>query len=270
MRRDPSSKADGPFRPRVPRWLHGVVGVAVVLCTLQLLPYTGLVSSDTFPPIAEDFRVFFEQLGTADFWSAVGDTLKGWALGLGIATAVAVPAGILIGSLPLLYRSTRVVIEFLRPIPSVALIPLAVLLYGTGLPFKLFLIVFASIWPILIQVLYGVQDVDPVAQDTARSFGYGRLGRLVYVTLPSALPYAATGIRVSASIALVLAITAEVVVGSPGLGAEINLAQEGADFPLMYALIIATGLLGWGTNTAVERIERRVLRWHTAHRTVGA
>lgn len=246
--------------------LHGVLGVLTVLVLLQLLPYTGLVSKDTFPPVTEDFRVLIEQMQTATFWAAVRDTLWGWAVGLTLAAIFAVPLGVLIGSFPLLYRSLRVIIEFLRPIPSVALIPLAVILFGTGFEFKLFLIVFASSWPILIQVLYGVQDVDPVATDTARSFGFGPLSRLWRITLPSAMPYLATGLRISASIALVLGVTAEVVVGAPGLGRDIYSAQQGGNYSLMYGLILATGLLGWGLNSALETAERRVLRWHTAHR----
>ena len=76
-----------------------------------------------------------------------------------------------------------------------ALIPLAVLVYGSGLQSKVFLAAFAATWPLLMQTLYGVQDVDPVATDTARSFGFSRGSRLLRVTLPSAVPYIATGIR---------------------------------------------------------------------------
>ena len=90
-------------------------------------------------------------------------------IGLGLAVALGVPAGILIGSSRWAYRALRVPIEFLRPIPSVALIPLAVLVYGTGLESKVFLATFACFWPMLIQTIYGVQDVDPVATDTARA-----------------------------------------------------------------------------------------------------
>ncbi|MCW2676456.1 MAG: transporter permease [Modestobacter sp.] len=252
------------------RSAYGLLGVLVVLVVLQAMSVLGVVDRNTFPPVTEDFAVLAQQMATATFWSAVGDTMTGWAVGLGLAILIAVPVGILVGSFPLAYRAARVPIEFLRPIPSVALIPLAVLLFGTGMEFKLFLIVFASIWPILIQVLYGVQDVDPVASDTARSFGFGAVSRLVRVTLPSALPYAATGLRISASIALVLAITAELVVGAPGLGGGINSAQQGGSYTLMYALILATGLLGWGVNIALELAERRILHWHISHRPTGA
>jgi ABC-type nitrate/sulfonate/bicarbonate transport system permease component len=165
-----------------------------------------------------------------------------------------------------LYRALRGVIEFLRPIPSVALIPLAVLIWGSGLESKVFLAAFAATWPLLMQTLYGVQDVDPVATDTARSFGFSRPQRLVHVTLPSAVPYIATGVRISAAVALILAVTAELVIGSPGLGREINIARQSEAVDDMYALIAVTGLLGWGVNVVFSRVERRVLHWHPSQR----
>jgi ABC-type nitrate/sulfonate/bicarbonate transport system permease component len=170
----------------------------------------------------------------------------------------------------MLYRAMRVPIEFLRPIPSVALIPLAVLVYGTGLQSKVFLAAFASFWPILIQTLYGMQDVDPVAIDTGRAFGLGRLERMWRIKLPSAVPYIATGIRLSSAVALILAVTAELVIGSAGLGREINVARSGGAIDALYALIIATGLLGWFLNIAATQGERRVLHWHPSHRKASA
>ena len=122
------------------------------------------------------------------------------------------------------YQMLRLPIEFLRPIPSVALIPLAVLVFGTRFPNKLFLVTFACVWPLLFQAIYGVQDVDPVAVDTARAFGFGRFRRLVLIVLPSSAPYIATGLRIASSVALILAVTSELVVGVPGLGSAINVA----------------------------------------------
>ena len=197
---------------------------------------------------------------------ATTHTLQGWAIGLALAALIAIPSGIVIGSSRLLYHALRAVIEFLRPIPSVALIPLAVLIYGSGLESKVFLATFAATWPLLMQTLYGVQDVDPVATDTARSFGFGRARRLLWVTLPSAIPYIATGIRISAAVALILCVTAELVIGASGLGREINLARQGGAVDLMYALIIATGVLGWAMNAVFTRGERRVLHWHPSAR----
>jgi ABC-type nitrate/sulfonate/bicarbonate transport system permease component len=253
-------------RRPLPDWALPWAGLLAVLATFELLSRAELINSRFFPPISEMIGRLVEEAGTSDFWTAVGNTLQGWALGLGIACAIAIPAGILIGSTPLLYRALRGVIEFLRPIPSVALIPLAVLIYGSGLESKVFLAAFASTWPLLMQTLYGVQDVDPVATDTARSFGFSRGARLVRVTLPSAVPYIATGVRISAAVALILVVTAELVIGSPGLGRQINLARQGSNVELMYALILATGLLGMAVNALFTRAEHRVLHWHPSQR----
>jgi ABC-type nitrate/sulfonate/bicarbonate transport system permease component len=210
------------------------------------------------------------QFGESPFWSAVGKTLQGWALGLGIAMALGIPLGMLIGSSRWLFRAFRVPIEFLRPIPSVALIPLAVLIYGTGMQSKVFLAAFACFWPLLIQTMYGVQDVDPVATDTAKSFGLGRLARVRHITLPSAVPYIVTGVRISSAVSLILVVTAELVIGSAGLGREINTARSGGNLEVMYALILATGLLGYVLNIVMSAGERRVLRWHPSQREVAA
>jgi ABC-type nitrate/sulfonate/bicarbonate transport system permease component len=242
------------------------LGVAAVLGLFELLTRTDVISSRHFPPPTEMFAALGDEVVTAEFWAAVGNTLEGWAIGLAVAAAIAIPVGIVVGSSSSLYRSVRAVIEFLRPIPSVALIPLAVLIWGSGLESKVFLAAFASTWPLLMQTLYGVQDVDPVATDTARSFGLSRAQRLFYVTLPSAVPYIATGVRISAAVALILAVTAELVIGSPGLGREINIARQGEAVDIMYGLIVVTGLLGWGVNILFTRIERRVLHWHPSQR----
>jgi ABC-type nitrate/sulfonate/bicarbonate transport system permease component len=246
------------------------VAVICVLALWELVVGIGLLNEDHVPSMSATVAELAELLGDGGFWSAVGSTLQGWALGLGIAAVLAIPLGILIGSSATAYRSVRFVVEFLRPIPSVALVPLAVLIYGVGLESKVFLAAFASFWPLFVQTLYGVQDVDPVATDTARSFGLGRFERLYRVTLPSAVPYIATGLRISSAVALILAVTAEIVIGSAGLGREINVARSSGAIELMYALIITTGLLGWLLNIATTQAERRVLHWHPSHRQVAA
>jgi ABC-type nitrate/sulfonate/bicarbonate transport system permease component len=249
--------------------LAPLAAVLALLALWELVVQSGLVSDTSIPPASGALGELVNQFGDGAFWSAVGSTLEGWALGLGIAIALGVPLGLLIGSSRWTYRALRAPIEFLRPIPSVALIPLAVLIYGQGLESKVFLAAFASFWPLLIQTIYGVQDVDPVATDTARSFGLGRRERMWRVTVPSAVPYIATGIRISSSVALILAVTAELVIGAAGLGREINVARSGGDLNAMYALIVATGLLGWLLNLSTTAGERRVLHWHPSQRGVA-
>jgi ABC-type nitrate/sulfonate/bicarbonate transport system permease component len=250
-------------------WGPPIVAIAVALGLWELLVRVGVLSETSFPPMSDTVAELARQLGEGAFWTAVANTLEGWALGLGIAIGLAVPAGILIGSSALAYRAVRVPVEFLRPIPSVALIPLAVLVYGTGLESKVFLAVFASFWPLFVQTLYGVQDVDPVLTDTARSYGLGRFERMWRIRLPGAVPYIATGVRISSAVALILSVTAELVIGSAGLGRSIGVAQAGGALTVMYALIIATGMLGWGLNVLATRGERRVLHWHPSQREVA-
>ncbi|HEU4976313.1 MAG TPA: ABC transporter permease [Baekduia sp.] len=260
----------GRRRLRVPHALQGVLAVLAVLALLELVTAIGFLPQRHFPLVSDDFRALVEQLGDGGFWTQVGQTLEGWAIGFGLASVIGIALGIVIGSSEALHSATRVIVEFLRPIPSVALIPLAVLIYGTGLQSKVFLATFAATWPVLVQAIYGVRDVDPVAMDTARAFGFGRLARMRSVALPSSVPYVVTGLRIASATALILVVTAELVIGAPGLGQAINVARSGGDFELMYALIIATGLLGWGLNTVFVTIERRLLRWHPSQRLAEA
>jgi ABC-type nitrate/sulfonate/bicarbonate transport system permease component len=243
-----------------------VAGMAVLVVLVELIPRAGLVSESYLPPSSRILAALGREAADGAFWRAVGDTLIGWALGLLIAVAAGVAFGILIGAVPVLRAATASTVEFLRPIPSVALIPLAVLLYGTDLGSTLLLVVYAAFWQVLVQVLYGVADVDPVADETARSFRFTAWGRIRYVLWPTALPYVFTGVRLAASVALVLAVTTELVIGSPGLGALIGVAQTSNAVPTMYALIVVTGLLGVAINVAARAVERRTLAWHQSVR----
>jgi ABC-type nitrate/sulfonate/bicarbonate transport system permease component len=240
--------------------------MALLVLLVELIPRAGLVSENYLPPSSRILAALGREAADGAFWRAVGDTLIGWALGLLIAVVAGVAFGILIGAVPVLRAATASTVEFLRPIPSVALIPLAVLLYGTDLGSTLLLVVYAAFWQVLVQVLYGVADVDPVADETARSFRFTAWGRIRYVLWPTALPYVFTGVRLAASVALVLAVTTELVIGSPGLGALIGVAQTSNAVPTMYALIVVTGLLGVAINVAARAVERRTLAWHQSVR----
>ncbi|WP_369264070.1 ABC transporter permease [Streptomyces sp. R35] len=244
----------------------GAAGLAAFLALGEVVPRVGIVKEAYFPPTSRIASAFWDEITDGAFWSALGDTLTGWALGLAIAVGAGIVVGVLVSVVPYLREATASTIEFLRPIPSVALIPLAVLLYGTELRSVLLLVVYASFWQILIQVLYGVQDVDPVAEETARSYGLGTWARVRHVLWPTALPYVMTGVRLAASVALILAITAELVIGAPGLGARIAVAQTSQAVPEMYALIVVTGLLGLLINVGARTVERRALAWHQSVR----
>ncbi len=255
-------------RPRLPHLFHRALGVVAALVVLEVAARAEVLPSRHFPPVSATSRALAAEIATWTFWADVARTLQGWGIGLSIAFAVAIPLGVLIGSNELLYRSLRVPIEFLRPVPSVALIPVVVLVFGSGLESKVFLVAFASFWPLFLQTIYGVQDADPVVRDTARVFGLGRVSRFTRVDLPGVAPYVATGVRLASSIALVLAVTTELLIGSDGVGRSIAAAQQSGAVELTYALVIVTGFMGLGLNGVFARAERRVLHWHSAYRRV--
>jgi ABC-type nitrate/sulfonate/bicarbonate transport system permease component len=244
----------------------GAAGLAGFLALGEVVPRLGLVSQDYLPPASRIAGALGTELGDHAFWTALGDTLTGWALGLVVAVGAGILVGVVIAVVPHLREATASTIEFLRPIPSVALIPLAVLLYGTELRSVLLLVVYASFWQVLVQVLYGVQDVDPVAEETARSYGLGPWARVRHVLWPTALPYVMTGVRLAAAVALILTVTAELVIGAPGLGARIAVAQTSQAVPDMYALVVVTGVLGLLINVGARTVERRALAWHQSVR----
>lgn len=244
----------------------GAAGVLTLALVLQLLPYTGVVNPTYFPPLSEMLGALGRLGAQGVFWSALGATVSGWLLGLAIAIVAGVLLGVAIAAVPVVDRMLSSTIEFLRPIPSVALVPIAALLFGVTMQATLLLVVFASLWPVLIQVIYGVRDIDRVAVDTAASYRLGALRTFRSVIWPSIMPYLIVGVRLSASIALVLEITGELVIGSPGLGKLISTAQSSAAYDAMYALVLVTALLGVFINIGTRFAEKRVMFWHASVR----
>ena len=240
----------------------GAGGVLAFLAFWQLAPAIGLVDGRYVPPASAVLARLVQNLGELTFWQALGNTMLTWLIGLVLAAIAAIALGTVIGLSALLRRATRTTVEFLRPIPSVALIPLAILLFGFQREAALVLVVWATFWQIFIQVLYGVADVDAVARDTARSFGLGTGARLRFLVLPTALPYLSTGLRLGGTVALILAITAEMVISNPGLGRLLVLSRSGDDTVGVYAIVVVSGLVGLVINLVLRAVERRVLAWH--------
>jgi ABC-type nitrate/sulfonate/bicarbonate transport system permease component len=193
-------------------------------------------------------------------WSAA---LYGFAIGL----AIAIPAGLVAGRSQVAWHVVRPLVEFLRPLPTVAMIPLVVLLWGPSTFSKAFLVCFTTIWPVFIQAAYSVRDTNPTAIETARSFGLGRRAVIRRVVLPSALPGIATAVRIQASIALLVTITSEVALGGGGgLGILVFQLDQAGDYVGMYALLVLIGVQGMLLGSLLARMERRLMPWHAAHR----
>jgi ABC-type nitrate/sulfonate/bicarbonate transport system permease component len=254
----------------VARHLNSAGGFLLLAILWEAAPRLGLADPRFFPPFSALVVELFKLAGTGEFWAYLASTLRTWTIGLTVATLSGVIAGLVIGLVPGARKYTHSTIEFLRPIPSVALIPGVILIFGSRYQSGVVLITYAAFWQVLLQMLYGLSDVDAVARDTARSFRFSTTGFIVHVAWPTLLPFLFTGVRLAASIALVLAVTAEMVIGSFGIGRGIVVAQTSDAIPTMYALVIVTGLIGIAINVAARAIEKRVLHWHPSVRNAIA
>jgi NitT/TauT family transport system permease protein len=260
-------------RARLTLLTRGLAGILACLLIAELLGRAGVISRGVLPLASTVLARAAGLAGNPRFGEDVAATLEAWALGLVIAVAVAVPCGVVLGSLPGVRSATLAVVEFLRPIPSVALIVLAGLLIGPGLRMNVTLVVYAAIWPVLFNTIYGLDDADPVARETLRAFGFGRLAVMRFVLLPGAAPFIATGIRLASSIAIILTISTGYLTGrisGNGIGAFIADANTGAgNTALVLAAAFWCGVLGLILNGVLVWAEHRVLPWHRAYAGVA-
>ena len=247
---------EGPWRPNIVGWTVVLLVAAAVEASVRFFDLQDSVATPS-----DTVRALVDGLSSGALSGELRTTLATYVQGFAVAIALGVGLGVLIGSSRALLDGTSVLLEFLRPIPGVALIPLGFLFFGIGIPTHRFVIAYAATWPILIYTLYGVRGSDRMLHDVARTSGVTRPGRLVRVTLPTALPSIATGIRVSASIALLVGVTAEFVVGDAGIGAYMRAQQFAFQLPELYAAVLLTALLGYAINVALRMTERRVVFW---------
>ena len=257
-------------RVRVPDAALPWLGVLGVLVLIELVVRIGLISSRYFPPMTDTGAALFGLLGDSAFWTAIAHTLEGWAIGLAHRDrdrgAGRAGARVQRGRLPRGAAGDRVPAP--GPVGGAGPAGDPDLRHRAARARSSWSRSPAS-WPLLIQTIYGARDLDPLQLETARSFRIRRRDRVLRVTLMGAVPYIATGLRIASATALILAITAELIIGSAGLGRSINIARQGGAVDEMYALIVTTGLLGWGLNTLFAAWERRALHWHPSQRRVA-
>lgn len=255
----------GSRMTKVPRRVSlGALGVLAVLGATELALWADGASPATFPQPTTVLASAARLTANGGFWAAAGSTMAAWAEAMAITVVIAVPAGALLGLLPRAESALRPVLEFLRPIPSVVLFPLILLIAGDNGRAELAVIAFASVWPVLINTVYGFREVDPEAKETLRGFGFGPLGVAWHVSLPSAAPFIATGVRIAASIAFVVTIAVELIaVGLNGLGAFAAQQQSaGNAVAIMLAVAMWCGVIGLVLNAVFVTAERRAFRWH--------
>ena len=261
-----TSAAAHARRPRAARWARGLAGVVIFLAVAEVLGLTGAIPQSALPLTSTVLGHTVQLAGNARFLADLGATLEAWAAGLALTILAGVPLGVLLGSLPGVRVATRAVVEFLRPIPSVALILLVSLVLGPGLRMSVTLILYGAIWPVLYNTIAGLDDVDPMAKETHRAFGFSRIDTVRMVSLPSAAPFIATGVRLASSVAIILDIGAGYISGrisGAGLGAFIADYSSGAgNLPVILAATVWAGILGLVLDRAILGTEHRLLRWN--------
>jgi len=239
---------------------------AAVIVLWQVVTASGAVPKDALATPSSIANVLVDIVPTGVFWSSVGATALNWWLGVGIAFAIAVPLGFVLGAVPVLYELFTVPIEFMRTVPSVALLPVVLLLYGATGKMVVLLVALGAVWPLLLQSMYGIHQVDPLLEDVAAVYHLSVRERVGFLLVPGAAPFVATGLRISVTIGLLLCVSAEILGGAPGLGREIALSQQTLVVSEMYAYIVVVALMGTVVNLLMLKLERTTLSWHPSQR----
>jgi ABC-type nitrate/sulfonate/bicarbonate transport system permease component len=241
-------------------WL-GWLSLAALLLCWELASRATPKMQLYFPPVSQIFAALGQALAAGSIVQHALVTLGRFAQGFLLAALLAVGAGVLLGYLRFVHSLFSTLIEFLRPMPSVAIIPVAILLLGIGDGMIVSVTVYACVWPILINTIDGVRSIDATLIDTGRTFGLGRWRILWQVILPGASPYVVTGLRIGLSIALILVTTAEMVAGSSGLGFYILDEERAMNSANMYGGIVLVAGLGYALNRLFLLLEARAMGW---------
>jgi NitT/TauT family transport system permease protein len=170
--------------------------------------------------------------------------------------------GLLIGNAPAFEKSTRVLLDFGRAFPAIALVPIFILIFGTNHLTKIIMITIACFFPIIVQTIYGARRIEATMLDTIASFQIPSTLRFRKVVLPAALPFIATGIRLSLSISILVAVAAEILTQVPGLGTQVSLSRTGNQVAAAFVYTIFAGIMGVFLTSLWDVIEKRMLAWH--------
>lgn len=245
-----------------PGWLlvQRVAAIAILLALWWLVIASGTMPS-MLPGVPQIAQGIGEAFISPIFWAALGRTLIAALTGWALASVIGVFFGLIIGSVKFLDRSTSILIDFGRSFPVLALMPVVIMLLGSNARMEIVVVALSCLWPVMVQTIYGARRQEAEVADTVAVFRIPPLLRFRRVLLPSALPFIATGVRISASIALLVAVGVEVISQAPGVGRQITLMQQAQRWDLAFAYLFFTGLVGWVLATLLQRGENRLLIW---------
>ncbi|MGY4307001.1 ABC-type nitrate/sulfonate/bicarbonate transport system permease component [Bradyrhizobium sp. USDA 4369] len=214
------------------------------------------VQSDSLAPPSAIALALAGALADGSLLAATRDTLASAFAGLAIGGAIGLVLGVVLGLSHVLSRLMEVTIEAIRPIPSVALLPIALIALGFGYRMEIAIVAFACVWPVLIVTRAAVGSIEPRLIEVARVLRLTQLDRIRKIVLPAALPRIVLAFRLAAGIALIVAVTVEIAINPLGLGAGIMTAQQALRPDLMLAYLVWIGVTGFALNAALTAAQQ--------------
>ncbi|MDP3617102.1 MAG: ABC transporter permease subunit [Rhodoferax sp.] len=243
---------------RLAQWLRACCFPFSALAVLEWYSRTAGKDSDALAPPTAALRALGRAALDGSLLQATAFTLSAAALGLAVAAVLGIAFGIALGLSQRAAHVSFFSIEVLRPIPSVALIPLAMLVFGFGLRMEFSIVAFACFWPLLILTQAAVQQVEPRLLEVSHVLGLSPAQRSLKIILPAIVPRLFVALRLGLSLALVVAVTVEVAANPNGMGYAMMIAQQSLQPALMLGWLVWIGLLGYAINVAALRLQRWV------------
>jgi ABC-type nitrate/sulfonate/bicarbonate transport system permease component len=246
-------------------WNNRLIGVAFIgllLILWEIAAANAIFPPMSFPRISAIVVTWWHLVISGELPAEVLPSLWRMFAGYFIGVALGVGLGLLMGYVRFFYNLLEPITEVLRPIPSPAYLPIMILFLGIDDEMKIFMIAFATVFPVLLNTYSGVRSVDPIQLQTARTFGVSGRRLLTQVVLPASSPYIFAGMRISLAVALIVMVISEMVAASSGIGYFILSAERGFKIRDMFAGVLTLAVLGYVFNRLFLMIENRVLAWH--------
>jgi ABC-type nitrate/sulfonate/bicarbonate transport system permease component len=248
-----------------------VLNVGAVLFALgllaiwQVLADMRLISPVFFPPPSRAIAELFDRLVDGSAYPPILATCTRMLFGWVCASILGIALGAIIGSSRIGRDYLEPTLEFVRPLPASAIIPVAILFLGLTNQMSVAVIAFGAIWPVLLSSVYGFSSIQGRLQEVSAVLGLSRLEYLRKIAIPSAMPDILSGIRVSLAISLILAVVTEMQASLPGIGRDIFMAQRSFRSVDLYGGLIVLGVIGFTVNYALVAFEKRALRWRNPY-----
>jgi NitT/TauT family transport system permease protein len=247
---------------RAARIARSVIVPVAVLALWEVLSRAGVFSPLVLPAPSRVVVRWWDYAASGEMLQDVVGSLTRVLGGFAIGAGLALPVGLLMGARDWVHDLLNPLLQVLRPIPPIAFIPLAILWFGLGDPPALFLIALGAFFPVLVNTIAGVRNVDAIHVRAARNLGASEWTIFRRVILPSAMPYVLSGMRIGIGVAFIVVIVAEMTAVNRGLGYRILEAREYFWSDKIIAGMITIGLIGLAIDAAMGRVSARMLRWH--------